>query len=266
MLGLPTDYFGGKKVLHITLLLSAAFLFGCSTSRNIYTFGAFWIAFSFVFSAAWGAIGKIIRENFLEKEWAAQLGLVYTGSRLGSILSVLLFGGILRRGILPGFKSSGWRSVFRASSAILTAVLAMSNILTRLTDVGSAVDPLVDGKSPNCRPVEAAFTKRKVNDRKISGNKENVSHIVARLVTKESFWLVLASKISFVAVRQFSTFLPFYLTTGYSMNPSSATFASASFAVSQLLRLLELHLNVTSNFDNEILRVLLHHVLFSLAH
>lgn len=232
VLGLPTDYFGGKKVLDITLLLSAVFLFGCSISSTIHTFGAFWIAFSFVFSAAWGAIGKIIRENFLEKEWAAQLGLVYTGSRLGSILSVLLFGGILRCGILPGFASSRWRNVFRASSAILTAVLAMSNFLTRPTDVDSVVDPLVARSSLNSQSSEEPFLKKeKSKHREISERKESVSHIVARLVNKESFWLVLASKISFVAVRQFSTFLPFYLTTGYSMNPSTATFASASFAV-----------------------------------
>jgi sugar phosphate permease len=232
MLGLPTDYFGGEKALHITLLLSAAFLFGCSISSTIYTFGAFWIAFSFVFSAGWGAIGKIIRENFLEKEWAAQLGLVYTGSRVGSILSVLLFGGILRRSNLPRFSSSGWRNVFRASSAILTAVLAMSNVLTRPTDIGSVVDPLVDGKSSRSRSFEQHIpAKRNNHDGNFTGKKENVSQIVTRFVTKESFWLVLASKISFVSVRQFSTFLPFYLTTGYAINPSTATFSSASFAV-----------------------------------
>jgi sugar phosphate permease len=236
LLGLPTDYFGGEKALHITLLLSAAFLFGCSISSTIYTFGAFWIAFSFVFSAAWGAIGKIIRENFLEKEWAAQLGLVYTGSRLGSILSVLLFGGILRQSNLREFSSSGWRNVFRASSAILTAVLAMSNVLMRPTDVGSVVDPPVDGKSARSQSSEEqVFGKRINHDIYITEKKDNVSHIVTRFVTKESFWLVLASKISFVSVRQFSTFLPFYLTTGYSMNPSTATFASASFAVRQRL-------------------------------
>ena len=251
VLGPPTDSFGGEQVLFLTLLLSAAFLFGCSISQGIKVFGIYWILFSFVFSAAWGAIGRIIRENFSEKEWAVQLGLVYTGSRLGSILSVLFFGSILRSpSLLSGSMPSSWRSVFRTSSTVLISVLAVSSVVMKLlssthgriklTETTSksknALDTTTDNKLCN-----SLYSEEEASDQQLvlpaakpasPERKENISQILSRLVKEEFFWMVLASKVSFVSVRQFSTFFPFYLATGYSMKPSSATFASATFAVS----------------------------------
>ena len=251
VLGPPTDFVGGEQVLFLTLLLSAAFLFGCSVSRCIKDFGTYWILFSFVFSAAWGAIGKSIRENFSEKEWAVQLGLVYTGSRLGSILSVLLFGGILRSpSLLSGNIMSSWRLVFRTSSTVLISVVAMSFLLLKLLSSDNApknhtgttskpcntVQPVTVNESSSTfaplhgashQPLSSLATKDNCPERK-----ENIPQILSRLMKEEFFWMVLASKVSFVSVRQFATFFPFYLATGYSMKPSSATFASATFAVS----------------------------------
>ena len=61
---------------------------------------------------------------------------------------------------------------------------------------------------------------------------ESVPEVLARLVHDETFWLILASRISFVSVRQFSAYLPFYLTTVYGIAASSAASTAASFAVS----------------------------------
>ena len=251
VLGPPTDFFGGEQVLFLTLVLSAAFLFGCSVSKSIKDFGVYWMLFSFVFSAAWGAIGKSIWENFTEKEWAVQLGLVYTGSRLGSILSVLFFGSILRSPcLLSGPMPSSWRLVFQMSSSVLISVAAVSSVLLKLlssTNVPknrtettfesyNAVEPITD-KNLNTQQgaSEQSLILPAVKDNNPE-RKENIAQILSRLMKEEFFWMVLASKVSFVSVRQFATFFPFYLATGYSMKPSSATFASATFAVSFLMR------------------------------
>lgn len=248
ILGPPTDFYGGEKVLFITLLLSALFLFGCSVCHSIRAFGACWILFSFTFSAAWGAIGKVVRENFSRREWAMQLGIIYTGSRIGSMFAVLLFGGILRFSPTTAVSKSNWRSVFRASSAIVLFIMA--SIATLLQQVYRGVAdfpedcqksvenplPRFTGMSPTCvkkdTHTQPVFSNSQRNG--AARQPENAVQTLSRLIKKETFWLVLATKISSLSVRQFSTFLPFYLTTGYSMTPSSATFASASFAVSYL--------------------------------
>ena len=248
-MGPPTDFFGGEKVLFITLLLSALFLLGCSMSNTIRAFGACWILFSFTFSAAWGAIGKVVRENFPRREWAVQLGMVYTGSRIGSMFAVLIFGGILRFSPTGAVSNSNWRSVFRASSAIVLSVLTSIAVLLQQVNSREANDAAghqititkTSAKLTDLTPISSKGDSQDqsvesnplgADNNSIVGRPENAIETLSRLVRKETFWLVLATKISSLSVRQFSTFLPFYLTTGYSMAPSSATFASASFAVS----------------------------------
>lgn len=247
ILGPPTDFFGGEKVLFITLLLSALFLFGCSMSHSIRAFGACWILFSFTFSAAWGAIGKVVRENFPKREWAVQLGMVYTGSRIGSMFAVLIFGSILRFSPTTAISNSNWRSVFQASSAIVLFVMTSIAVLLQhsraayYADYNQTSVSIKSTKFIKLIPVsvksglqaQSAVSNPLRADKNYTVERpENAIETLSRLVCEEAFWLVLVTKISSLSVRQFSTFLPFYLTTGYSMAPSAATFASASFAVS----------------------------------
>ena len=253
ILGRPTDYFGGQRAMIVTLLSSSVCLFGCSISKNIETFGIFWILFSFIFSAAWGAIGKIVRDKFPKKDWAFQLGIIYTGSRLGSMLSQLLFGNILRQSTFSSAVRGAWRPVFLVSSGILAAVTASSIFLRQLvvssspgTDYqGAESSKLTIGKndqgvqslpakyssassSMSVHSVLRTSVESELKDR----GAESVPEVLARLVHDETFWLILASRISFVSVRQFSAYLPFYLTTVYGIAASSAASTAASFAVS----------------------------------
>ena len=260
ILGRPTDYFGGQRAMVVTLLSSSVCLFGCSISKNIETFGIFWILFSFIFSAAWGAIGKIVRDKFPKKDWAFQLGIIYTGSRLGSMLSQLLFGNILRQSTFSSAVRGAWRPVFLVSSGILAAVTASSIFLRQLvvssssgtdfqgaesskTTIGkndqgvqslptsfsaSAARYSSASSSMSVQSVLRTSVESQLKDRRA----ESVPEVLARLVHDETFWLILASRISFVSVRQFSAYLPFYLTTVYGIAASSAASTAASFAVS----------------------------------
>ena len=227
----------------VTLLLSAVSLLGCSVSANIQTFGAFWILFSFVFSAAWGAISKIVRERFEKQDWALQLGLVYTGSRVGSMLSSLLFSRILRPKPTSSVSGSLWRAVFRTSSLILAFMMLISTLAFSLIGPHKCDDPhFCDDKLVlinSNRTITKSDSRREVRKTAVLSadysryiRTESVREVLSRLMGDETFWLLLISKISFVSVRQFAAFLPFYLTTGFSINPSSAVFASTSFAVS----------------------------------
>jgi len=52
------------------MLLVAVLLQCMAVSPNVMVFGQLWIVLSFVYAAAWGACGKIVRENFRADEWS----------------------------------------------------------------------------------------------------------------------------------------------------------------------------------------------------
>ena len=78
-------------------------------------------------------VSKTTRQKFGQGEWAKVLGLVAAGSRLGSLGSSLLYGGILRAGVdmVPGrilrllgveagvaAGAGSWRVVFKVAAAM----------------------------------------------------------------------------------------------------------------------------------------------------
>ena len=78
------------------------------------------------------SVSKTTRQKFGQGEWAKVLGLVAAGSRLGSLGSSLLYGGILRAGVdmvparilkVVGVEAGlaagagSWRVVFKVAAA-----------------------------------------------------------------------------------------------------------------------------------------------------
>lgn len=73
VLGPSTDKLGGERTMKITMLAITMALLSCSVCGSVQSFGISWIILSFVYAAAWGAVGKVVRERFPVAQWSTQL-------------------------------------------------------------------------------------------------------------------------------------------------------------------------------------------------
>ena len=219
LLGPPTDFFGGERTLKVTMLMTSVFLFYCSISSNVQLFGLLWIALSFVYASAWGAIGKIIRERFSSNEWSGQLGAVAAGSRAGSMGSSLLFAGVLLH--------HGWRTVFRVAAGIQAIILVCYHLLNKqvVTPLSNSVWAASSPSSPSSSSSNASS----------KNDDETVSAVIKRVTGRTEFWLMLAGKVSLMCVGQFISFMPLYMSTGFQMAAPQAAAASSAFACGSLI-------------------------------
>ena len=171
--------------------------------------------------------------------------MVAATSRLGSFLSALLFGNILKPKI--GMSATvappdRWRNVFRVGSTIqfsimLAYVLIDKYILSKKPisnshSSSSYSDQLVSTKSvPSSDPSSNTgdITAETANE-----DNENVSQVLKRVSTYPSFWLMLIAKMNLLTVGQFISFIPIYLSSAPSimLPPEMSAKASSTFAVS----------------------------------
>jgi MFS family permease len=221
VLGPPTDHIGGERTLKLTMFLISVSLYACSISTNVQLFGLLWIALSFVYASAWGAIGKIVRERFLANEWSGQLGLVAAGSRVGSLVSSLLFAGLLLH--------NGWRTVFRVAAAIQVAILAFYHLLNKQVTTILAAPSLRSFSTATSSTVQVS------NASPTESDKETVPAVLKRVASSAEFWFMLTGKVSLMCVGQFISFMPLYLSTGFQMAAPAAAAASSSFALGSLI-------------------------------
>ena len=217
LLGPPTDKFGGANTLNVTMLMVALLLQFMAVSPNVLVFGRLWIVLSFVYAAAWGACGKIVRENFRADEWSRELGLLATGSRIGSMGSSLLFGGLL--------VNNGWRTLFQVASAIQVTTLVAFALLYK---------SVVVGKSPAASTSSTRNVVTTAAAKSAGEAVESIPMVLKRVTRNPIFWLMLLGKMSLMCVGQFISFMPLYLQTGFAMPSPQAAAASSLFALGSL--------------------------------
>ena len=193
----------------------------CSLAPSLHVFGHLWVWLSFVYAAAWGAVGKIVRERFVESAWSTQLGWVAAGSRIGSLSSALLFGEVLKR--TTG--GVGWRRVFQVGATVQATVLALYVLLSRRRHHHHQHGTATKSRT-NTQPASA------------SASVESAPAMISRVSSNPAFWSMLAGKSALMCVGQFISFMPLYLTL-YMPAPQAAT-ASCAFAVGSLLATLTL--------------------------
>jgi hypothetical protein len=207
----------------VTMLMVSILLYACSISSSVQIFGTYWIIINFVYASCWGAVSKIVRQKFHRREWAGQLGLIAASSRLGSLGSAILYGGILERAkksAVSPTSSSSWRTVFRVSATIQGVVFLMYVMCDRF---------LLDKKNKIKRV-------RSTNEIKESDDiPETVSQVLRRISIDPKFWLMLAGKVSLMTVGQFISFIPLYLNTGHFMPDNEAAMKSSIFAMGSLI-------------------------------
>jgi hypothetical protein len=131
------------------------------------------------------------------------------------MLSSLLFGDIIRRASLSSSNSSGWRNVFYVASIIQGSALVLYMVCRRLLLSEIYQDKNLDTIKIHSKTIAEVNENFLVKQTKrIIESNESVLTVLYRISRDQTFWLILAGRISLVTVRQFSVFLPFYLTTG----------------------------------------------------
>jgi len=139
----------------------------------------------------------------MQEEWAQQIGYISAGSRIGSILSSILFGKVLSH------STASWRTVFWVACGLQTAAVIAFTMATK-----------------SIRPQ----TKLEVSTSLHSPEKSTASFLL-KMSSNPSFWLMLVGKSCLMLSGQFISFLPLYLSTGLQMTTQQAASYSALFAV-----------------------------------
>ena len=213
-LGPHTDRIGGEKTLTFLMIGILSMLVLATKAQSVHALGCAWTILSFCYAGTWGAVSKVVRNRFSETRRGSELGLIAAGSRLGSLVSSIVFGRLLSRGDVK------WRTVFGAAGAF-QAITLLSFVLAG-QKLGGIDEPLPD------KCLEDEIETKKEPD-------ESVSECLRRSFLLRPFLMMLTARGLMTSVGQFITFIPLYLTTGLMMSPSDAAMWSGVFALGALL-------------------------------
>jgi MFS family permease len=216
LLGPPTDYYGGINILKASMLFITMALFGCSLSGSMQVFALQWIAICFAYSSAWGAVSKVVREKYQEKEWSEQLGLVAASSRLGSMLSTIFFGFVLG-------KNGDWRMVYKSAGVIQGVILALSLLLERKNSKAKVAGQNITN------------TKKMTLQTAAIEQRETIPQVLKRVSAIPSFWLMLIAKTVLMTVGQIILFIPMFLVSTQGIAMKDASIYAGSFALGSLI-------------------------------
>lgn len=205
----PTDSFGGNLIMKLSMGVNILLLLMGSVTSTAYSFGLVWILLSFFYASAWGACSKLVRDIFPQAEWSSQLGMIAAASRLGSLGSSFVFGGILGA-------TKSWQKTFIFSAFIQAAIFIFYLFADRVARLDQASKPPALASSVDGVRVEH----------------ESIPAVLTRVSRDAQFWLMFAGKIALMTVGQFISFIPLYLTTGIKLDASRAAMSAASFSVS----------------------------------
>lgn len=191
-------------------------LLSCGLTSSSAFFLVSWCVVNFFFSSTFGAISSVIRENFEESQWSTQLGLSAAASRVGAMVSSVLFGLVIsfvsnsrriQQHLTKIFSGNpAWRSVFLVSGSF-QFIMALIFLV---------------GTNSNTKELNRVSISHKSSKRS-----ESVPQILERLSHKSSFWLMLSAKTLLMMVSQIMSFLPLYLTLGPARMPTSQAAAAA---------------------------------------
>lgn len=150
---------------------------------------------------------SLLQASFPSEEWARQIGIVASGSRVGSIVSSVLFGRVI------SITSCTWRSVFWVACAIQLLVAVVYAVVLKAVPMQPGV------QSPPT-----------VNNETEIGH-DSQGDPLRQVASNSCFWLMLLGKSCLMMSGQFMTFLPLYLSTGLKLPANKAATNSALFAV-----------------------------------
>ena len=270
LLGPPTDIFGGHTALILSMFIMSFLSYLATFMNSGYYFGISWMILSFAYSSTWGAVGKVIRENFPSHLWASQISLMAASSRLGNLSGYVIFGLVLNSGL-------GWRQLFRTSAVIQFSILCVyvsllkileflrsdnqsrdlnrSNTSSNLSQLQHVTTPTSsfekEGVEKGSRPILSKQNNNIVHHSDNSRaplsdpnslhqnqiqrdqlSEESIPMLLKRLSRDPRFYCMLTAKVLLMVHGQFISFLPMYLNSGLGIRPGSASSSSALFPVS----------------------------------
>lgn len=228
-LGPITDHLGGSMAMLISMILISIYLFVAATTQSSIWFLIAWNLVSLGYSASWGAIANVIRENMDESSWPVALGNVAAYSRLGAMGSSIIFGSLLgfiqtKTNIVHFYnfsKSGSWRSVFIAAGIFQSIISILFYFVSK--DISSKTSTHSMKVIPTVTYDEDIVVV-------------TIPKLLQDVSKKSLFWLMLIAKTSLMMVGHIMSFIPLYLVSGpLKMSSSTAASSSAVFSLGSMI-------------------------------
>ncbi|CAM9529245.1 unnamed protein product [Discosporangium mesarthrocarpum] len=270
VLGVVSDRLGGIRTKRMLMVLMAASAFGAATSRTMPTLIGVTMMLEFCFSGAWGCATSAIREEFPEKQWAKNLGLMASGSRTGMLLGSLFSGLLLNVGL-------GWRWVMVCAGVVhllppalllntrrgKAPLLADSQGSQKLLSTWDGENrkktstlPAIEWKTPGRQGKQVLEATARVVSRGWGGligrvedmnsrgvhqrggrhhEGESMASFLVRCAKNSDFWLMLCAKAALTVPGLFAPVLSLFLTTVYGIGSGSGAVLVSAFPLGGLL-------------------------------
>ncbi|HIF01421.1 MAG TPA: MFS transporter [Fuerstia sp.] len=215
--GVAADRIGGRRLLLLTLLLTAACTAAFGLVSSIFFFGGLNFAGQFFKAGGWPAMAKIIGKWYSSDKHGRVWSIISTSSRVGTITAGVVLGALLTW--LP------WRGVFIVSGVVATAMVFVGYVWLkdRPEDVG--ISPLVNEDSPTAK--EPHF---------LDGTTLFQACLV--FVLSARVWLICLGLAFLTALMDFFNFIPLYLSETVGIAPGQAAMAGSAFPTGMFVALI----------------------------
>ena len=215
--GVGADLIGGRKLLLITLFLTAASTAVFGMVSSVFFFGGLIFFGQFFKAGGWPAMSKIIGNWYPRRKYGRVWSTISTSSRVGTIVAGVVLGALLTW--------ISWRAVFLVSAVVAVVVVFVGYVYLkdRPEDVG--ISPLVNEDTPTARePHHLAGTTLFQACR--------VFALSARV------WLICFGIALLTVLMDFFNFIPIYLSETAGIEPGHAAMVGSAFPTGMFLALI----------------------------
>ena len=191
--GVLCDFIGGRRMFLFGMVgsVAATVLFGLGTGVAVFLIA--WSLNRLIQSMGWGALVKITSNWFPFGQYGIIMGLLSLSFLFGDVVARFFLGGLINAGF-------GWRGVFYAAAATLTAIAVIDFFLLKSSprDIGEP-EPHVN---PHNLYGEEGEKKRP----------ENLKALLAPFFKSFGFWMVTIMSLGLTLMREsFNFWTPTYL-------------------------------------------------------
>jgi OPA family glycerol-3-phosphate transporter-like MFS transporter len=205
------DFLGGRRNFLVGMAGSVLFtaLFAMGGGAPLFTLA--WIGNRLIQSLGWPGVVKVASRWFSFSSYGAAMGFISLSYLFGDALARRFMGWLINQGV-------GWRGVFFAAAAVLSALFLLNLLLLRESpkQVGEA--------EPEVNPANL-FGESGAAPAPVS-----LKSLLSTFARSRSFWIVCLLSLGFTLLREtFNTWTPTYFTQVAGLSSSEAASKSALF-------------------------------------
>jgi OPA family sugar phosphate sensor protein UhpC-like MFS transporter len=216
--GVGADRIGGRRLLLLTLLLTAASTATFGLVSSVVFFGGLNFAGQLFNAGGWPAMAKIIGKWYSSGKHGRVWSIISTSSRVGTILAGVAIGVLLTW--------ISWRAAFIVSAGVAAAIVLVGYVWLKDSPEDVGISPLVNEDAPTA--IKGAHFL------------DGTTLLQACLVFGASarVWLICFGVAFLTALMDFFNFIPLYLSETARIEPGHASIAGAAFPTGMFFALI----------------------------